>query len=197
MPDKKDPTKGVEIPSDLASLTDADLALFIENATVEFDQITDDEAIDADGLARATQLAESIEAAQGQVGEREAVLAQQKADRDALRNRVHGDPNAVEDGEPAEDSVDESVVEESAPAEPALVASGRLTLARSPKYHRPRGPSCMRGECDGCLGACPEDAVIKLAPGHRYEFDYDRCTGCGACYEQCPVHSIEMVPEDS
>jgi len=51
-------------------------------------------------------------------------------------------------------------------------------------------------ECDGCLGACPEEAVIKLGPGHRYEFDYDRCTGCGACFEQCPVHSIEMVPED-
>jgi NADPH-dependent glutamate synthase beta subunit-like oxidoreductase len=51
-------------------------------------------------------------------------------------------------------------------------------------------------ECDGCLGACPEDAVIKLGPGHRYEFDYDKCTGCGACYEQCPVHSIEMEPED-
>jgi NADPH-dependent glutamate synthase beta subunit-like oxidoreductase len=50
-------------------------------------------------------------------------------------------------------------------------------------------------ECDGCLGACPEDAVIKLGAGHRYEFDYDRCTGCGACFEQCPVHSIEMIPE--
>jgi NADPH-dependent glutamate synthase beta subunit-like oxidoreductase len=52
-------------------------------------------------------------------------------------------------------------------------------------------------ECDGCLGACPEDAVIKLGPGHRYRFDYDRCTGCGTCYEQCPVHAIEMVPEVS
>jgi Pyruvate/2-oxoacid:ferredoxin oxidoreductase delta subunit len=50
-------------------------------------------------------------------------------------------------------------------------------------------------ECDGCLGACPEDAVIKLGPGHRYRFDYDRCTGCGACFEQCPVHAIELVPE--
>ena len=50
-------------------------------------------------------------------------------------------------------------------------------------------------ECDGCLGACPEDAVIKLGPGLRYRFDYDRCTGCRACFEQCPVHSIEMVPE--
>jgi NADPH-dependent glutamate synthase beta subunit-like oxidoreductase len=52
-------------------------------------------------------------------------------------------------------------------------------------------------ECDGCLGACPEDAVIKLGPGHRYRFDYDRCTGCSTCYEQCPVHAIEMIPEES
>ena len=52
-------------------------------------------------------------------------------------------------------------------------------------------------ECDGCLGACPEDAVIKLGPGLRYRFDYDRCTGCRACFEQCPVHSIEMVTEDA
>ena len=50
-------------------------------------------------------------------------------------------------------------------------------------------------ECDGCLGACPEDAVIKLGRGHRYRFDYDRCTGCAACFEQCPVHAIEMFPE--
>jgi NADPH-dependent glutamate synthase beta subunit-like oxidoreductase len=52
-------------------------------------------------------------------------------------------------------------------------------------------------ECDGCLGACPEDAVIKLGPGFRYRFDYDRCTGCRACFEQCPVHSIEMIPEQA
>ncbi len=50
-------------------------------------------------------------------------------------------------------------------------------------------------ECDGCLGACPEEAVIKLGAGHRYAFDYDRCTGCGACFEQCPVHAIEMTAE--
>jgi NADPH-dependent glutamate synthase beta subunit-like oxidoreductase len=50
-------------------------------------------------------------------------------------------------------------------------------------------------ECDGCLAACPEDAVIKLGVGHGYVYDYDRCTGCEACYQQCPVHSIEMFPE--
>jgi NADPH-dependent glutamate synthase beta subunit-like oxidoreductase len=61
-------------------------------------------------------------------------------------------------------------------------------------------------ECDGCFGSCPEDAIIKIRPsrpaGHEhgtdyaYVFDYDRCTGCGICYEQCPVHAIEMVPEE-
>ena len=50
-------------------------------------------------------------------------------------------------------------------------------------------------ECDGCLGACPEDAVIKLGPGNRYRFDYDRCTGCATCHDQCPVHAIEMIQE--
>ncbi len=50
-------------------------------------------------------------------------------------------------------------------------------------------------ECDGCLGACPEDAVVKLGPGKRYRFDYARCTACGSCYEQCPVHAIDWVPE--
>jgi NADPH-dependent glutamate synthase beta subunit-like oxidoreductase/Pyruvate/2-oxoacid:ferredoxin oxidoreductase delta subunit len=52
-------------------------------------------------------------------------------------------------------------------------------------------------ECDGCLGACPEDAVIKLGPGRRYRFDYERCTGCRACFEQCPVHSIDMIAEEA
>tara|TARA_R110002096_G_scaffold309676_2_gene504360 strand:- start:4154 stop:5797 length:1644 start_codon:yes stop_codon:yes gene_type:complete len=50
-------------------------------------------------------------------------------------------------------------------------------------------------ECDGCYGACPEDAIIKLGPGNRYQYDFDRCTGCAICYEQCPCHAIEMIPE--
>jgi NADPH-dependent glutamate synthase beta subunit-like oxidoreductase len=72
---------------------------------------------------------------------------------------------------------------------------GGLT-ARDATFEASRCLSCGNCcECDGCLGACPEDAVIKLGPGHRYRFDYDRCTGCRACFEQCPVHSIEMFPE--
>ena len=48
-------------------------------------------------------------------------------------------------------------------------------------------------ECDGCYGACPETAIIKLGKGLRYSINYDQCTGCQACFLQCPCHAIEMV----
>jgi NADPH-dependent glutamate synthase beta subunit-like oxidoreductase len=64
------------------------------------------------------------------------------------------------------------------------------------RYEAQRCFSCGNCfECDGCFGACPEDAIIKLGPGKRYRFIYNLCTGCGVCYEQCPCHAIEMVPE--
>ena len=50
-------------------------------------------------------------------------------------------------------------------------------------------------ECDGCFGACPEGAIIKLGPGKRYKVNYDLCTGCAVCEEQCPCHAIEMFDE--
>lgn len=50
-------------------------------------------------------------------------------------------------------------------------------------------------ECDGCFAACPEDAIIKLGKGNRYVFNYNACTGCAVCYEQCPCHAIEMIAE--
>ncbi len=50
-------------------------------------------------------------------------------------------------------------------------------------------------ECDGCYGACPEGAIIKLGPGKRYRYDFDLCTGCAVCFEQCPCHAIEMIDE--
>lgn len=40
---------------------------------------------------------------------------------------------------------------EGEPLAVALLAAGRTTLARSVKYHRPRGATCLRGDCDGCL----------------------------------------------
>ncbi|HLF31192.1 MAG TPA: FAD-dependent oxidoreductase, partial [Xanthomonadales bacterium] len=51
-------------------------------------------------------------------------------------------------------------------------------------------------ECDNCYGVCPDNAVIKLGPGKRFEFNYDYCKGCGICVAECPCGAIEMVPEE-
>jgi 2-oxoacid:acceptor oxidoreductase delta subunit (pyruvate/2-ketoisovalerate family) len=50
-------------------------------------------------------------------------------------------------------------------------------------------------ECDNCYGVCPDNAVIKLGPGKRFEFNYDFCKGCGVCAQECPCGAIAMVPE--
>jgi NADPH-dependent glutamate synthase beta subunit-like oxidoreductase len=50
-------------------------------------------------------------------------------------------------------------------------------------------------ECDNCYGVCPDNAVVKLGPGKRFEFNYDFCKGCGLCVAECPCGAIKMVPE--
>ncbi|MBL8760246.1 MAG: NAD(P)-binding protein [Phycisphaerae bacterium] len=50
-------------------------------------------------------------------------------------------------------------------------------------------------ECDNCFGVCPDNAVIKLGPGKRFEFNYDYCKGCGMCSTECPCGAIRMEPE--
>ncbi|HJW12468.1 MAG TPA: NAD(P)-binding protein [Albitalea sp.] len=52
-------------------------------------------------------------------------------------------------------------------------------------------------ECDNCYGVCPDNAVIKLGPGKRFEFNYDYCKGCGICATECPCGAIQMEPETS
>ena len=52
-------------------------------------------------------------------------------------------------------------------------------------------------ECDNCYGVCPDNAVIKLGPGQRYEIDYDYCKGCGICVTECPSGAIVMEPEET
>ena len=51
-------------------------------------------------------------------------------------------------------------------------------------------------ECDNCYGVCPDNAVIKLGPGKRFQFNYDYCKGCGVCVAECPCGAIKMVAEE-
>ncbi|MDH4088008.1 MAG: NAD(P)-binding protein, partial [Nitrospira sp.] len=50
-------------------------------------------------------------------------------------------------------------------------------------------------ECDNCYAVCPDNAVIKLGTGNRFEINYDYCKGCGLCAEECPCGAIDMVKE--
>src|SRR5471032_308322 len=50
-------------------------------------------------------------------------------------------------------------------------------------------------ECDNCYGVCPDNAIVKLGPGKRFEVNYDYCKGCGLCESECPCGAIEMRPE--
>ena len=70
--------------------------------------------------------------------------------------------------------------------------------ARAARFEAQRCFSCGNCfECDGCYAACPEHAIRKLGPGRRYEYDFDRCTGCAICADQCPCGAIAMIPEPS
>ncbi len=70
-----------------------------------------------------------------------------------VRVRFDGDVVAAERGEPVA---------------AALVASGHLAMARSPKFHRPRGPSCFRAACDGCLARVDgvPNVMTCMTPAH-------------------------------
>jgi NADPH-dependent glutamate synthase beta subunit-like oxidoreductase len=89
--------------------------------------------------------------------------------------------------------------QEKLPPAIAVQSFGEVTAGLSEpeaKFEAQRCLSCGNCfECDGCFGACPEDAIIKLGKGNRYKFNYDTCTGCAVCFEQCPCHAIEMIPE--
>jgi sarcosine oxidase subunit alpha len=79
--------------------------------------------------------------------------------RDPVTIRLDGEPVVAERGEPAA---------------VALIAAGHLALARSPKFHRPRGPACLRGACDGCLARVDDEpnvmtCRVPAAEGMRIE----------------------------
>jgi 2-oxoacid:acceptor oxidoreductase delta subunit (pyruvate/2-ketoisovalerate family) len=52
-------------------------------------------------------------------------------------------------------------------------------------------------ECDNCYGVCPDNAVIKLGPGRRFQINLDYCKGCGICAAECPCGAIDMVAEEA
>ena len=106
---------GVQLPDDITSLSDDQLAKLEADATSEFDTLTDGEAPD---LERATELADIIDAARADKTRRADAAAEAAAQLQALRDRV---------APPAEEPTDE-VTEEPA-AEPAAPAPAPVPVA--------------------------------------------------------------------
>jgi len=52
-------------------------------------------------------------------------------------------------------------------------------------------------ECDTCYNICPDQAIVKLGPGKRYEINMDYCSGCALCAQECPCGAIAMVSQTS
>ena len=54
--------------------------------------------------------------------------------------------------------------------------------------------SCIA--CDVCALSCPEGCIFGTGQ-KTYYADEDFCKGCGICANVCPVHDIEMIPEEA
>ena len=41
----------------------------------------------------------------------------------------------------------------------------------------------------------PDNVVLKVGAGKRFQFNYDYCKGCGMCAAECPCCAIQIVAE--
>jgi len=53
---------------------------------------------------------------------------------------------------------------------------------------------CLHCDDPPCAEACPEEAITKREDGIVI-LDYDKCTGCEACIEECPYDAIGFDEE--
>jgi Pyruvate/2-oxoacid:ferredoxin oxidoreductase delta subunit len=50
-------------------------------------------------------------------------------------------------------------------------------------------------ECETCYKYCPNQAILELGDGMRYQIYLGDCIGCGLCAAECPAGAIDMVSE--
>ena len=65
------------------------------------------------------------------------------------------------------------------------VKSGEMPQSLLPVFHE---EVCC--QCDTCMIQCPEGAISKIED--RYVVDYDKCTGCRVCVQECPTSGFDM-----
>lgn len=120
MPKKE--TSGVQIPADLSTLSPEELSTLEKSALSEFDTLTNDPELTAEGLAAATALGESIENIRVESAARVAAAEELAAGREALKSRVHGAKDEDDEEKAAAKIGDDEDKNEHAEA---VTASGR------------------------------------------------------------------------
>jgi len=53
---------------------------------------------------------------------------------------------------------------------------------------------CRHCDDPPCVDACPEEAISKRKDG-VVVMDYEKCTGCESCIEECPYAAITFDPD--
>ena len=80
---------------------------------------------------------------------------------------------------------------ESLPAEQRRSTFDEIHMGLENTAEASRCLSCgVCNECDLCITYCPEGMLKRV--GHRFEFDYSYCKGCGVCAAECPRNVIVM-----
>ena len=80
---------------------------------------------------------------------------------------------------------------ESLPAEERCSTFDEIHMGLDNTAEAARCLSCgVCNECDLCVTYCPEGMLKRV--GHRFEFDYSYCKGCGVCAAECPRNVIVM-----
>lgn len=155
------------MPEDLTGLTDEEIGALREQAVAQFDEIYAAEGGPAAAdVARASELADSIEKLEGETRRRadaDTAAQQQLAE---LRSRVHGNDDGdgtPDGGDEDTDAGDDDETTGTPTGEPALVADAR----RSPARTAPRdmgGLNPQRGQLNASLRAAQRGAPNPNVP---------------------------------
>lgn len=152
-----------ELPTDLSALSDEELESHISSATSEFDALSDSEAPD---LQRATYLADAIDSLRGEKTTRETAAAEQAAQIQSLRDRVH--PAEVVETEPTPVVVEPAPVAattQSASATPitAAVNAGATDLPTKRKLNSPTLSQIRANAPSDTGGAARRESAVLVA----------------------------------
>ena len=74
------------------------------------------------------------------------------------------------------------------------VVAGLSEVRRATK----RNAACPAATASNAITALPlvrKTPSSSWGPAGATVSTYDRCTGCAVCFEQCPCHAIDMIPE--